>query len=89
MYTERYSVCYIRADLFEEIKEIDRSSKRALKHFLSEHTTELLWANLDDRFRYYEDAESFATMVYKKDGSGDVVAIYNWSEKTWMCGWFL
>ncbi len=89
MASYRYSVCYIKADLFEEIKEVDRSSKRALKQFLSEHTTELLWSNIDDRFSNYDDAETFAMMVYKRDGSGDVVAIYNWFEKVWMCGWFL
>ena len=89
MYNERYSVCYIKSELFEDLKDIDKTSKRALKNYLNEHTNSLLWSNLDDRFAYYEDAESFATMVYRKDGSGDVVAIYNWMDKVWMCGWFL
>lgn len=89
MSMDRFSVCHIPQNLFEEIKDIDRSSKRALKQWLYEHTNELLWANLDDRFRYFEDAESFATMVYRKDGSGDVVAIYNLTNNEWMSGWFL
>lgn len=89
MASYRYSVCYIKAEIFEELKNIDKSSKRSLKNYLTEHTSELLWSNIDDRFSSYDDAETFAMMVYKKDKSGDVVAIYNWVEKVWMCGWFL
>lgn len=53
MSMDRFSVCHIPQSMFEEIKDIDRSSKRALKQWLYEHTTELLWANLDDRFQIF------------------------------------
>ena len=44
---------------------------------------------MDDRFRTFEDAESFANMVYRKDNSGDVIAIYDWLNKEWISSWFM
>ena len=85
----RYSVCRLHCDEFEDIRELDRESRRALKVFLQLHTHELLMACMDDRFRTFEDAESFANMVYRKDNSGDVIAIYDWLNKEWISSWFM
>ena len=38
----------------------------------------------DDRFRSYDDAETFATIVYKHDNSGNIIAIYDLAEKNWI-----
>ena len=85
----RYSVCRLHCDESEDIRELDRESRRALKVFLQLHARELLMACMDDRFRTFEDAESFANMVYRKDNSGDVIAIYDWLNKEWISSWFI
>lgn len=83
----RYSVFKIKRDLLDNFEGI--YTKKQLLNFLTAHTAEVLAFDTDDRFRYDDEAEMFAIMVYKLNKSGDIVAIYDWTKKEWLNAWFL
>lgn len=86
---DRYSVCRIPKEYYGELKGLDKNSIHALRNFLNQHTEEFLVMSMDDRFRRYENAVLFIDMVYKRDSSKDIIAIYDWWEKSWINCWYL
>ncbi|MBQ8218228.1 MAG: hypothetical protein IJZ79_02890 [Bacilli bacterium] len=85
----RYSVCKLDSDLFTELKEMNKTTTKELLTYLNYHTAFVIYMSMADRFRYLDDAKSFAEGVYTKNNSGDAVAIFDRLNKSWIECWFL
>ena len=81
----RYCVYKISYSEFAELLELNLNSKIEIYNFLKRRTRDIMAIYTDDdRFRSYDDAETFATIVYKHDNSGNIIAIYDLAEKNWI-----